>query len=127
MKSRDRELEFWDGFKRRNAFAACLQETWREDVGVTEERGFGTLVWGSPDAQKGRGSAGVAIALSPVAANAWESGGCKVFQAGNGRVVGVVRCVGISGCTSRTKLFDFFEEAVKKLLKNKKNLGESTV
>ena len=89
MKSRDRELEFWDGFRRRNAFAACLQETWREDVGVTEERGFGTLVWGSPDAQKGRGSAGVAIALSPVAANAWESGGCKVFQAGNGRVVGV--------------------------------------
>ena len=50
---------------------------------------FGTLVWGSPDAQKGRGSAGVAIALSPVAVNAWESGGCKVFQAGNGRVVGV--------------------------------------
>jgi hypothetical protein len=62
MKSRDRDMEFWDGFQRRNAFTACLQETWLEDVGVTEEKGFGTLVWGSPDVQKGRGSAGVAIA-----------------------------------------------------------------
>ena len=103
MKSRDRELEFWDEFRTRNVFAACLQETWRADIGVTEERGYGKLVWSSPDEQKGRGSAGVAIALILSAADAWDRGRCQVFHAGAGRVVGV--CLLMTDKADRQVLF----------------------
>jgi len=58
--------------RRRRVFAACLQETWREGAEELLEEGW-LFVGSAPAAQRGRGSMGVGIMLSPLAAKALDT------------------------------------------------------
>ena len=66
--------ELCDVLQQRRAFAACVQETWRHGSEDVDFGGWLYLGIG-PDLQRGRGSQGVGIFLSPLAVAAWRLGG----------------------------------------------------
>ena len=71
LKTATRRTELVAMLRRRGAFVACLQETWR--VGTEELQEDGWLFVGSaPASQHGRGRQGVGIMLSPPAAAALD-------------------------------------------------------
>ena len=71
LKTATRKTELLGVLRRIRAFAACLQETWREAIEELLEDGW-LFVGSAPAAQRGRGSQGVGIALSPQAAAALD-------------------------------------------------------
>ena len=78
IKTAARITEFLAVLRRRHAFAACLQETWREGQEAFEEDGW--LYLGiAPPHQQGRGSRGVGMVLSPAATAAWKASGSDVW------------------------------------------------
>ena len=71
LKTQTRLTECIETMRQRNAFAACLQETWRTGVEELSEDGF-VFIGAAPASQQGRGSMGAGILLSPLAASALE-------------------------------------------------------
>ena len=72
LKTATRRTELIAMLRRRGAFAACLQETWRQGTEELQEDGW-LFVGTAPPSQHGRGSQGVAIMLSPPAAAALDT------------------------------------------------------
>ena len=68
LKTSTRKTELISVLRWRRAFAACLQETWREATEELLEDGW-LFIGSAPAAQHGRGSHGVGIMLSPHAAS----------------------------------------------------------
>ena len=89
LKTPSRVAEFTDTFQQRHAFAAFLQETWREGKEVLPCDGGCVLIGVGPDVQTGRGSKGVAIVLSSSAAAAWRAAGAVVHDGFGSRVLAV--------------------------------------
>ena len=71
LKTQTRMTEFIATMRQRDAFAACLQETWRVGVEKLSEDGF-LFIGAAPASQQGRGVRGAGIMLSPLAASALE-------------------------------------------------------
>lgn len=76
IKTDARLAETLDCLARVQAFVAFLQETWRTGQEQFVQNGW-TFLGSAPDAQQGRGSAGVAIVLSPHATAAWKAANCE--------------------------------------------------
>ena len=72
LKTVTRRTELIAVLRRRGAFAACLQETWREGIEELQEDGW-LFVGSAPAAQHGRGCRGVGIMLSPLAMAALDA------------------------------------------------------
>ena len=93
IKTDARVWQLLHALKQRHAYAACLQETWRACFAADTyycESGYTLVEWG-PKLQKGRGSAGVAIALSRAAYEAWQKAGGEHWCDTAGRVL-ALRC-----------------------------------
>ena len=101
LKSASRLTELAAVLRARHAFAACLQETWRTGRERMTEGGYRFFGMG-PDVQRGRGSQGVAIALSPAAIAAWEAAGSHVFDGYGSRVIAV--SLSVKDAVSRKQL-----------------------
>lgn len=87
LKSHTRIAELVDVLRRREAFAACVQETWRAgDEQLLE--GDACFIGVGPPAQQGRGSQGVGLVLSRLAVAAWREAGSDIWRHGS-RVIGV--------------------------------------
>ena len=81
IKTDARLAELLDCLVRVQAFVAFLQETWRSGREQFVQDGW-TFLGSAPDVQQGRGSAGVAIALSPHATAAWKAANCEWHTSG---------------------------------------------
>jgi len=68
LKTSTRKTELISVLRWRRAFAACLQETWREATEELLEDGW-LFIGSAPTAQHGRGSKDVGIMLGPLAAS----------------------------------------------------------
>lgn len=85
LKSHTRIAELVDVLRRREAFAACVQETWRAgDEQLLE--GDACFIGVGPPAQQGRGSQGVGLVLSRLAVAAWREAGSDIWQIGRAHV-----------------------------------------
>ena len=96
MKTDTRLGEFLGTCKLRKAFAVCGQETWRSGFDTVQQDGM-TFIGVGPPQQQGRGSAGVSITLSHLAAAAWERTGRELHVDLGPRLMAIrleVRCGG---------------------------------
>ena len=101
LKTDTRRTELLNVLEHRKAFAACLQETWR--AGVEDDVLDGWRFVGSgPELQKGRGSKGVAICLSPSAVRAHDAAGGEVHRGGL-RVIAARLQVSTGGATRSSR------------------------
>ena len=92
----DRLEEMLAALRKDNVYALLGQETWRAGSEILQHEGGFVVIAEGPPVQNGRGSKGVAIALSPQAVQGWEKGGKVVCDGYGGRVIGVrtVACDG---------------------------------
>ena len=69
LKSEEKIEELCLSLRKRKIFAACIQETWRSESKLLENREFTIITNGLPKENNtsNRGAGGVAIALSPEA------------------------------------------------------------
>ena len=90
LKTDARIWQLLNSLQHRHTFAACLQETWRAGFAADThcESGYTLVEWGPP-LQQGRGSAGVAIALSRAAYAAWQRAGGEHWRDKAGRVLAI--------------------------------------
>lgn len=87
--------EHFAACKRRRAFAACGQESWRSGVETYSQDGQTFIGVGLPQQQSRRGSQGVSITLSHRATSAWERAGREMHVDLGPRLMAVrleVRC-----------------------------------
>ena len=82
LKTDARLAELFDCLTRVQAFVAFLQETWRIGQEQFVQDGW-TFLGSAPDAQQGRGSAGVGIALSRHATAAWKDANSEWHTSGS--------------------------------------------
>ena len=73
---------------RQDAFAVCVQETWRCAQDFEEENGW-TFIGYGPAQQHGRGSRGVGILLNPVATAAWRRADGGVVYRESDRMIAI--------------------------------------
>ena len=99
IKTDARLAELLDCLARVQAFVAFLQETWRTGQEQFVQDGW-TFLGSAPDVQQGRGSAGVAIALSPHATAAWKAANCE-WHASGPRVI-AARLLALDPSSGRT-------------------------
>ena len=100
LKTDEHVTELLDVLQQRRAFAACVQETWRP--GIEDQLCDGWRYLGvGPPLQKGRGTKGVGIFLSPLARRAHDAAGGEVHL--EGLRVMAVRLVASTGGGRRSK------------------------
>ena len=73
---------------RQDAFAVCVQDTWRCAQDFEEENGW-TFIGYGPAHQHGRGSRGVGILLNPVATAAWRRADGGVVYRESDRMIAI--------------------------------------
>lgn len=89
VKTDTRIVELCRVMKRRNAIAACLQETWRKGQEVLEFDQYYLISSGQKETTCRRGSQGVAICLSPDGVDAWNAAGLETHSDLGPRVVAI--------------------------------------
>ena len=91
LKSVERLEELFTALKRRNIFAACIQETWRTGTSTLEHGKSRLILAGlDPTAVRGnRGSQGVGIALSDSAVDSWKAAGSEIHTDLGARVAAI--------------------------------------
>ena len=79
LKRHENKYEFFHHLRRRQPFAALIQETWLTGDETLESEGYTLICLGLPsEKQSRRGSHGVAIALSPQAMTVWGQSGMEI-------------------------------------------------
>ena len=81
LKRHEKKNEFFHHLRRRQPFAALLQETWLTGDETLEPEGYTLIFSGLPsEKQSRRGSHGVAIALSSKAMAVWGHSGMEIAR-----------------------------------------------
>ena len=138
-KSDSRLAELFDTFRRRRVYAACVQETWRNEKEDLVDGGSLLLSVGLPSAQQSRrGSQGVGIVLSSAAQSAWRKANNEehrdlgargmavrlLVRAPDGTKQGmfIISAYAPIGCSSQLEWDDFF--AMLDVLTARKRAGD---
>lgn len=89
VKTDARIVELCHVMKKRNAIAACLQETWRKGQEVLDFEQYRLISSGLNEATCRRGSQGVAICLNPDGVDAWNAAGLETHSDLGPRVLAI--------------------------------------
>ena len=91
LKTDVRIEELLFSLKKRNAFAACIQETWRTGRVTLEHKQCRLILAGleAKDVKRRRGEQGVGIVLGVKATAAWKAAGSLVYNDFGARIVAV--------------------------------------
>ena len=91
LKSDARVEELFYILKKRNLFAICLQETWREGIETLENENCLLLLSGlkKDEMKSKRGERGVGLALSSTAVEGWKRAGKVLYNEYEGRIIAI--------------------------------------